>query len=68
MVAAKEVALSCLCERLRVLPRVCVNGSEAAPTTIADIIELTREGVEAKRKNALLSARNTDIEAKLEEF
>lgn len=38
------------------------------PTTVVDVIELARDGIEAKRKNATMLSRQTDIEAKLVEI
>lgn len=43
------------------------NSSEAEPTKIVGVVELTFHGFEAKRKNAMLSGQNTDTESKLVE-
>lgn len=67
MVIAEEVALSGLQARLREMQRVREDGNETVPTTIIKVVELAREDIEAKRKNAKLSNRDTDENAKLGE-
>lgn len=37
------------------MQRVCEDDGEAVPTTVFDSIELARDAIEAKRKNATLS-------------
>lgn len=37
------------------------------PTTIVDVVELPRESIEMKRKNATMPDRQTDLEAQLVE-
>lgn len=46
---------------------VCEDNSKAMPSTIVRVVELAREGGEAKPKNARLSERNTDMGSKLVE-
>lgn len=41
----------------------CRDGCGAALTTFVKVVELTGEGVEAKRKDATLSKQNKDIDA-----
>lgn len=55
MVSAKEVASSGMRGKLQEVQCVCENSGEAVPTTIVEVVELARVGVEAKRKNATLS-------------
>lgn len=45
--------------RLREIRHVCEDGGEAVPTTVAKMMELARKGIEARRKKATLSDRNT---------
>lgn len=65
MLNFKEVASSVLRNKLQEVQRVCVDGGKAVPTIVVEVIEYAREGIEMNRKNATLSDRNTDTEAKL---
>lgn len=47
------------------MQRVCEDGGTPVLTTIVEVIELARESVETKRKNANLSEQNANIKAKL---
>lgn len=59
---AGNVATSSVCKKLQKLQRVCEIESEAVPTAVVDVIELTIEGVGLKRKNATLSSGQTNLE------
>lgn len=50
IVTAKEVGSSILRAKLQEVQRVCENGGEVVPTTVVELAELAREGVEAKLK------------------
>lgn len=65
MVTAEELATSGIRGRLQEMQRVCENGVEAVPTPNVKVIELAREGADAKRKNEALSDQNTNSETKL---
>lgn len=60
MVTAKKGATICIRGELRELQRICEVGSEAVATTIFDVIELAREGMEMKRKNPTMSSLKID--------
>lgn len=68
MLAAEEVAASDVCGKLREGQCISENGGDAVPTTLVDVVELVREGIETNRKNTTLSSRQTDLEAKLVEI
>lgn len=51
-VTAEEAATSGIRNKLREVQRVCDDSGEAVPTTIVEVVELAREGINAKRKNA----------------
>lgn len=65
MVTAVEVATTGIHEKLREVQRACNEDGEAVPTTFVDVINLAREGIKARHKNAALSNRQTDWEAQL---
>lgn len=58
------MAASGIRSKLREVHPVCKDGGKAVPTTIVKVIELAREGIEVKRRNATKSSRQTDLEAK----
>lgn len=53
-VTARKFDLFGLCDKLRDVQSVCVDGSKPVPTANVNVVELACEGVEAKRKNATL--------------
>lgn len=61
MVTAEGVATSGIRGKLRVIQCVSEKSGEAVPTTILEVIELNREGIEIKRKNATSSGQITDM-------
>lgn len=63
MVTAKGVASYGLRGKWRKVQCVCEDGCEAGPTTTVEEVYRACEGVEAKRINAILFERNTDVEA-----
>lgn len=63
-VTAEENSSSGLRGSSREAQHVCEDGGEAASLTSVQVVELAREGVEAKRKNTTLSKRDMGIEAK----
>lgn len=67
MGTAKKVATSGICGKLQEVQRLCENGREAMPTAVVEEIRLAREAIEANRKNATLSNRNTVTEADIVE-
>lgn len=64
MVPAKKVATSGIPGKLPEAQRVYENGGDAAPTKIFEVNEIAREGIEASRKNATMSSRQTDLESR----
>lgn len=64
-VAAEELTTSGICSKFGEVRRACVDGDKIVPTTIVKVIDLTCEGVEAKRIKATLSNRRADMEATL---
>lgn len=65
MVAAEGVATSGIRGNLREVHRVCESGGKAVPMSIVEVIGLAQEGVEAKRENATMSIRQTNLKAEL---
>lgn len=61
------MATSGICGKLRELQRICEDGGELVPTTIVDVTDLSREGVEVKRKNATVPRQLTNLDAELVE-
>lgn len=61
MVTAVEVALSGLREMLREVQCFCKIGGESTPTTVVEVVALSSESVWAKRKDARISERITDM-------
>lgn len=64
-VTAKQPALFGLRSKLREVQLASGNSSASASSTIVEVVELTREGFEAKRKKATFFERNTDMDAQL---
>lgn len=67
IVTAKKVATSGIRGKFKEVQHICENVCEAVPMTTVEVIVLAREGVEVKRKNAILSDRNTSLKGKLME-
>lgn len=65
--SVNEVAASGVRNRLEEVQRICENGGEAVPTSAVEIIELSRDVVETKHKNAKLVDRVKDLERELED-
>lgn len=66
-VSAKNMATSGICSKLQEVQRVCENGDKAASRAKVEVVELAREVVEQKRKNATLPGRSLHMEAELVE-
>lgn len=62
---AEKVAISRIRRKLRKVQRVGEDGGESVPTTTVGLIELARESIETKRKNATMCSRQKDLEVKL---
>lgn len=58
VVPAKEVSTSGSCSSLEKLQRVCESGGEAVSMSTVKVIDLARQCVEIKSKNAKLPKRN----------
>lgn len=63
IITGKETTSSIFGGKFRVVQRICQVGGDAVPTTVVEVVELAREGAEAKRKNETLSEQNTNIGA-----
>lgn len=67
MATAEKVASSGFRGKLREVQCLFEDCREDAHRTVVDVVEITREGIEARRKNAVLFVRNKDMNAKLVE-
>lgn len=65
--SCKGVAWFAIRGRLQEVQPYCKNNRKAVSTTVVKVLELACEGVKMKRKNARLSSRTKDMEAKLVE-
>lgn len=67
MVSGKEVATTGISGKLPEVQCVCGECGEAVSTTNINVVELAREGIKVKRKNATMFSPQTDMEAQLVE-
>lgn len=67
MISSKEIVLFGLRGKLQERQRIFADGGQAVFTAVAKEVQLAREGIEEKRKNAAMPERITDAEAKLVE-
>lgn len=65
LVIAEEMNTSGTHGKVQEAQRICDDGGKGVSTKIVEVIELARHGIEAKRKDAALSDRQTDTETEL---